>query len=195
MRNVAVLVGSLRKKSINKRFANILAGLGRGRLELQTVEIGQLPMYDDDLWAEPPERVLRFKATIAEADAVLFITPEYNRSIPAVLKNAIDWGSRPKGDNVWAGKPCAVVGASPGNIGAAVAQSHLRYVAGVVDMAVLGQPEVYFSFKPNLADEDDRIVDESTRRFLEGFIDRFARWIDLHDPERGVDARPKAVVV
>jgi chromate reductase len=176
--SVAVLVGSLRKGSINRRFAEVLAHLAEGRLRFDFVEISALPMYNDDLWVEPPPSVVRLKEEIAAADAVLFVTPEYNRSIPPVLKNAIDWGSRPKGQNVWAGKPGAVVGASPGNIGAAVAQSHLRYVAGVVDIAVLGQPEVYLSFKPGLVDASNHLTDDATRLFLRSFLDRFAHWID-----------------
>ncbi len=180
MRSLAVLVGSLRKESINLRFARLLAELGRGRFDFRFVELGGLPLYNDDLWADPPAEVLKLKSAIAAADGVLFVTPEYNRSVPPVLKNAIDWASRPKGQNAWAGKPGAVVGASPGAIGAAVAQSHLRYIAGVVDIALLGQPEVYFSFRPGLLDENGQLTDPATREFLMGFLDRLERWIARH---------------
>lgn len=175
MHRIAVLVGSTRQKSLNRRFAHVLAQLAAGRLEFRFVEIGSLPMYNDDLWSEPPEAVLRFKEDIAACAAVLFVTPEYNRSIPPVLKNAIDWGSRPKGQSVWARKPGAIVGASPGAIGTAVGQAHLRLVANVVDIALLGQPEVYFSFKAGLVDDQNQITDESTRIFLNGFLQGLRR--------------------
>jgi len=178
MPNVAVLVGSLRQQSINRKLALALGRLAEPKLDLTLVELGDLPMYNDDLWLEPPAGVLRFKDAIRRADAVLFVTPEYNRSLPPVLKNAIDWGSRPKGDNVWAGKPGSVVGASPGVIGAAVAQSHLRMIAGVVDIALMGQPEVHLSVGPGLIDPDGNISVASTRAFLQDYLARFERWIE-----------------
>jgi len=178
MPKVAVLVGSLRRESINRKLALALGRLAAPKLDLAVVELSDLPMYNDDLWSEPPAGVLRFKDSIRRSDAVLFVTPEYNRSLPPVLKNAIDWGSRPKGDNVWAGKPGSVVGASPGVIGAAVAQSHLRMIAGVVDIALIGQPEVYLSIGPGLIDPDGNITVPSTRAFLQDYLDRFERWIE-----------------
>jgi chromate reductase len=178
MPKVAVLVGSLRRESINRKFALALSRLAAPKLDLAPVELGELPMYNDDLWSDPPAAVLRFKDEIRQADAVLFVTPEYNRSLPPVLKNAIDWGSRPKGDNAWAGKPGSIVGASPGVIGAAVAQSHLRMIAGVVDIALMGQPEVYLSIAPGLIDPDGDITVPTTRAFLENYLDRFDRWIE-----------------
>lgn len=178
MKRVSVLVGSLRKESINLKFAKALSELAENRFTCEYVPLGGLPIYNDDLWEDPPGEVLRFKESIRRSDAVLFVTPEYNRSIPPVLKNAVDWGSRPKDDNVWLGKAGAVAGASPGVIGAAVAQSHLRYVAGVVGVALLAQPEVYFSFKQDTIDERYRFQKPETVEFVSSFISKFDDWIE-----------------
>jgi chromate reductase len=177
MFKVAVFVGSLRRESINRKFAKTLEKLGQSSFTFHYVELGDLPMYNDDLWADPPASVLRLKADIAAADAVLFVTPEYNRSIPPVLKNAIDWATRPYGKNSWAGKPASIVGTSPGVIGTAVAQEHLRYLATIIGLILMGQPEVYFSFKPGLVDENFEVTDETTRKFLETYLSRFEAWI------------------
>ena len=177
MHKVAVFVGSLRRESINRKLAKALARLGQSRFTFDFVELGDLPMYNDDLWPDPPPSVPRLKADIAAADAVLLVTPENNRSIPAVLKNAIDWGSRPYGQNSWGGKPTAIVGASPGNVGTAVAQSHLRNIMAILGVKLMGQPEVYFVAKPGLIDEQNEISEESTRDFLKGFLTRFDAWI------------------
>jgi chromate reductase len=118
------------------------------------------------------------KKEIAKADAVLFVTPEHNRSIPAVLKNAIDWGTRPWGQNSWAGKPGSIIGTSPGNVGTAAGQAHLRSVMTILDVILLGQPEVYFVSKPGLIDDKDDITDDATRDFLQGYLTRFEAWID-----------------
>ena len=120
-----------------------------------------------------PKRVVQFKAEIAAADALLFVTPEHNRSIPALLKNAIDWGARPYGQNSWSGKPAAITGASPGALGAAMAQTHLRQVLGILGVLVMGG-EAYITFKPGLVDANGAVTDETTRQFLQGFIERFA---------------------
>ena len=178
MRTVAVLVGSLRRDSINRKFADSLARLARGRLDLQRVEIGDLPLYNEDLWQAPPEPALRLKREVEGADAVLFVTPEYNRCFTPAIKNAVDWGTRPWGKNSWAAKPAAIVGATPGAIGTAVAQSALKGLLLVCDMVVMGQPEVYFTYKPELFDGDGEVVDPKTRDFLEGWVDRFATWIE-----------------
>jgi hypothetical protein len=135
MTRVAILVGSLRRDSINLRLANAVAKLATPRFESELVRLVDLPMYNDDLWQSPPASVVVFKAAVQQADAVLFVTPEYNRSMPPVLKNAIDWGSRPKGENVWQGKPGAVIGASPGVIGAAVAPPLCSRCSGDRDLA------------------------------------------------------------
>jgi chromate reductase len=178
MYTVAVLVGSLRRDSINRKLAKALAKLGQAKFKFNLVEIGDLPIYNEDLWQSPPASVLRMKKEIEAADAVLFVTPEYNRSIPAVLKNAIDWGTRPWGKNSWAGKPASIVGTTPGNVGTAVAQAHLRAIALTIETVVMGQPEVYFVTKPGLIDDNDDISDDTTREFLEGYLARFAAWID-----------------
>lgn len=179
MFNVAVVVGSLRKDSINRAFAEALAKLGRPELNLRIVEIGDLPLYSQDHEADMPGPARRLKAEIDAADAVLLVTPEHNRSFSTALKNAIDWASRPYGQSSWAGKPVAIAGASLGPIGTAVAQQHLRTVLGHLDAAILGQPEVFFTAKPGAIDADGTFTDESTRQFLRGFLDRFRGWIDL----------------
>ena len=178
MYTIAVLVGSLRRESINRKLAKALAKLGQGKFKFHFVELGDIPIYNEDLWQDPPAAVLRMKKDIETADAVLFATPEYNRSIPPVVKNAIDWGTRPWGKNSWAGKPASIVGTSPGAVGTAVAQTHLRSIAPILELVLMGQPEVYLVNKPGLIDENDDITDDTTREFLQGYLDRFAAWID-----------------
>ena len=178
MYTIAVLVGSLRRESINRKLAKALAKLGQGKFTFHFVELGDIPIYNEDLWQNPPAAVLRMKKDIEAADAVLFATPEYNRSIPPVVKNAIDWGTRPWGKNSWAGKPASIVGTSPGAVGTAVAQTHLRSIAPILELVLMGQPEVYLVNKPGLIDENDDITDDTTREFLQGYLDRFAAWID-----------------
>jgi chromate reductase len=180
MHKVAVLVGSLRRESNNLKLAKSLARLAAGKLDFQFSQLGDLPLYNDDLWSDPPSSVLRMKSEVAAADGVLFVTPEYNRSVSPALKNAIDWGTRPWGQNSWAGKPLSIVGSSPGVIGSAVAQAHLRSIMVILDAIVLGQPEVYLSFKPGLIDDQNEITDEPTRKFLSGYVDRLAAWIARH---------------
>lgn len=177
MHRIAVLVGSLRAESINRKFARALERLARDRFLFEYVEIGDLPMYNDDLWKDPPAPVVRLKERIAAADALLIVTPEYNRAVPPVLVNAISWGSRPFGKNVWAGRTTAIVGVSNGNIGTAVAQSQLRSSAVILGMTLLAQPEVYFTWKPDTADEAGDFKDEKTRAFLDGFLRKFDAWI------------------
>jgi len=184
MYNVAVIVGSLRKDSINREFARALAKLAGPGLKLDLVNIDALPIYNQDFDADMPAEARRLKAEIEAADAVLLITPEHNRSFSTALKNAIDWASRPYGKSSWAGKPVAIAGASGGNVGTAVAQQHLRTVLGHLDAAILGQPEVFFTFKPGLVDKDSNITDESTREFLRGFLNRLSGWIDLISRDR-----------
>jgi chromate reductase len=178
MYTIAVLVGSLRRESINRKLAKALAKLGQGKFKFHFVELGDIPIYNEDLWQDPPAAVLRMKKDIETADAVLFATPEYNRSIPPVVKNAIDWGTRPWGKNSWAGKPASIVGTSPGAVGTAVAQTHLRSIAPILELVLMGQPEVYLVNKPGLIDENDDITDDTTREFLQAYLDRFAAWID-----------------
>ncbi|WP_062114230.1 NADPH-dependent FMN reductase [Aureimonas sp. AU40] len=178
MKQVAVLVGSLRKDSINRKFAEALGKLAAGRLEFRFVELGDVPMYNDDLFENLPASITRLKNDIASADAVLFVSPEYNRSFPAVLKNAIDWGTRPYGQNSFATKPGGLVGTSPGAAGGAAGQNHLKSVLNVVDVVLMGQPEVYFQYKPELFADDGSVKDEATKAFLEAYISRFVQWIE-----------------
>ncbi|MEI4471612.1 NADPH-dependent FMN reductase [Frigidibacter sp. MR17.24] len=174
---VAVLVGSLRAKSINRRLAENIARIAGDRLQLKILEIGDLPLYNDDLWADPPASVLRFKQEIAAADAVMAITPEYNRSFSAPLKNAIDWGSKPMGKNVFSGKPAVATGATPGALGALAGVMATAQLLGVVGCAVMTTPGVYFSAKPEHHDENGVLTEEGTISFLSGWIDSFATWI------------------
>jgi chromate reductase, NAD(P)H dehydrogenase (quinone) len=173
---VAVLVGSLRKASLNRLFAEALARLALPRVEFRFVEIGDLPLYSQDLEADLPSPVRRFKHEIETADAVLLVSPEYNRSFTAALKNAIEWGSRPWGRNSWAGKPGAIIGATPGAVGTAAGQSQLRSVVSVLDIALMAQPEIYLNYRDGQI-VDGEIVDERLRTLLEGWIERFVDWI------------------
>jgi chromate reductase len=173
---VAVIVGSLRKDSVNRRFAQALAKLARPRLDLQIIEIGELPLYDQDLEAELPAAVARFKHQVESADAILFVTPEFNRTFSAALKNAIEWGSRPWGKNSWAGKPGAIVGATLGAVGTAAAQSQLRSVAGAIGVALSVQPEIYLNYRDGLIVEGE-ITDESFKGVLVDWSAKFADWI------------------
>ena len=170
---IAVVVGSNRRESLNRQLAEALVRLGEGKFTANFVPIDDLPLYNPDLEADLPESVARFKSEIAEADGVLVVTPEHNRSIPAVLKSAIDWGARPYGKNSWAGKPVAITGTSPGAIGTAVAQQHLRQILGILGALVMGG-EAYVTFKPGLVTDAGRIAEDSTKAFLQGFVDQFA---------------------
>jgi chromate reductase len=170
---IAVLVGSLRSQSINGRLAQALERLATGRARFVLVPLGGLPLYNQDDDGDYPAVCLAFKQQIVQADGVLFVTPEYNRSIPGVLKNAIDIGSRPYGQSAWAGKPAAVCGTSPGATGTAMAQQHLRNVLANLDMQVLAQPEVFLKMAEGLIDADGQVSNPGTATFLGGFVDRF----------------------
>ena len=170
---IAILVGSNRRESLNRKLAQALARLGEDKFAFSSVQIDDLPLYNQDLEAELPRSVARLKGEIASADGLLFVTPEHNRSIPTVLKNAIDWGARPWGRNSWTGKPAAIIGTSPGAIGTAVAQQHLRQILGVLGVLVMGG-EAYIAFKPGLIDDSGAISDDGTRAFLKAFVDQFA---------------------
>lgn len=177
MYNVAIIVGSLRKESINKKLAKALMRIGKDKIHFVPVDISDIPLYNQDMENTLPGPVARMKAAVAAADAVLFVTPEYNRSMPGVLKNVIDWGSRPYGQNVWAGKPAAVAGTSPSPAGTAVCQSHLRSILTMLGMVLLSQPEVYITDRPGVVNDDGAITDESTEKFLLSFLMRFVEWI------------------
>lgn len=185
---LAIVVGSNRRESINRKLAQVLKRLGADAFEASFVKIDDLPMYNQDNEQPVPADVARFKREIEAADAVLFVTPEHNRSIPAVLKNAIDWGSRPWGKSSWPGKPAAVIGASGGAISTAIAQSHLRSVLGSISsMHVLGG-EAYIQFKPELIDAEGNVTDDNVRAFLKTFIDNFAGFAARFAPQRAAEA-------
>lgn len=180
-RTVAVIVGSLRKGSFNRKAAHALAKLAPSNLRLEIVEIGDLPLYDEDVEAaSAPAAWSRFRKEVKASDAVLFVTPEYNRSVPGALKNAIDIGSRPYGASVFAGKPAAVMSLSPGSIGGFGANHHLRQSLVFLDMPVLQQPEAYVSGAGSLFDDDGNLVAEGTQAFFKAFIDAFAALIERH---------------
>jgi len=171
--HLAVIVGSNRRDSINRKLAQALTKLGADKFDASFVRIDDLPMFNQDLEGNLPAEVVRFKNELARAGGVLIVTPEHDRSIPAVLKNAVDWGARPWGKNSWAGKPAFITGTSPGAIGSALAQQHLRSVMTGLGMILQGG-EAYVTFKPDLVDGQGNIGDESTRKFLQGFLDQFA---------------------
>jgi len=174
---VAVIVGSLRKDSLNRKLANALADLAPASLTLQQIGIGEMPLYNQDYDDNPPEAWKTFRKEVKAMDAVLFVTPEYNRSIPAPMKNAIDVGSRPYGQSVWAKKPGAVISGSPGKTGGFGANHHLRQTLVFLDVPILQQPEAYLSGLDKLFDEKGELKDESAEKFLRKFIETFAGWI------------------
>jgi chromate reductase len=180
-RDVAVIVGSLRRESLNRKLAHVLIDIAPSALTLQIVEIGALPLYNQDLDDDkhgPPSSYTEFRQRVKRADGLLFVTPEYNRSVPAPLKNAIDVGSRPYGKNVWAGKPSAIVSGSAGSIGGFGANHHLRQSFVFLDILAMQQPEAYISGVDKLFDESGRIGNESTRAFLGKFVQAYATWLD-----------------
>lgn len=176
--DVAVVVGSLRKESFNRKTAHALAEVAPSSLKLSIIEIGHLTPYDQDLDANPPEAWTQFHDQIKAADAVLFVTPEYNRSIPGFLKNAIDIASRPYGHSAWNGKPGAVVSVSPGAIGAFGANHHLRQSLVFLNVPTMPQPEAYIGGADKLFDAGGKLVNDGTRKFLGQFMEAFAGWIE-----------------
>ncbi|MFI4919710.1 MAG: NADPH-dependent FMN reductase [Legionellales bacterium] len=181
MFNIAVIVGSLRKESFNKKLVHALERLNHPNLKLNIIDINEIPLYNQDNESNLPAAVVSLKNAISSADGVLFVTPEYNRSIPGVLKNIIDWGTRPYGTNCWAKKATAIIGTSPGVIGTAVAQSHLRSILVAIDAIVMGQPEVYLVYNNELIDEHHHISNEGTTKYLQGFLDTFNLWVEAHN--------------
>jgi len=177
IRRIGVVVGSGRKDSINRKFAHALIRLAPEELRCEILRIDDLPVFNQDHEQDPIDAVIRLRREVSAADGILFVTPEHNRSLPSVLKNALDWASRPYGENRWAGKPAAIAGTSPGAVGTAAVQQHLRSVLGYLDMPTLGQPEVYLQFKDGLIDDQGNISAASTREFLQDFVDRYARWV------------------
>jgi len=178
--NIAVLVGSLRKGSFSRKMAKALIDLASDTLSLEVVEIGDLPHYNQDLETDaPPPAWVAFRDAIRAVDGLLFVTPEYNRSVPGVLKNAIDVGSRPYGKSVWNGKPGAIVSVSPGAIGAFGANHHLRQSLVCLNVPTLQQPEAYVGGAATVFDEHDGIANENTKTFLTGFMRAFAAWVEM----------------
>lgn len=176
---IAVLVGSLRRESFNRRLAHAMAMLAPSDFTFEQVQIDDLPPYNQDDDAHQATSVLRVKAEIQKAYGLLFITPEYNRSIPGVLKNAIDHASRPYGQSAWAGKPAGVLGVSVGVLGTALAQQHLRNVLAYLDVPTMGQPEAFVQAKDDLF-ASDGTIGEASRKFLQDWMDHYVAWIKKH---------------
>jgi chromate reductase, NAD(P)H dehydrogenase (quinone) len=188
MFKVAVFVGSTRETSSNMKLAKALEKLSAGRLVFDYVDIGRLPFYDDTLWDNPPAEVIAVKRQIEAADAVLFVTPEYNRSIPGILKNAIDWPSRPFGESVWTDKPGAIAGATGGVSGTAAAQEHLRSILPVIGVALMGRPEIYFQSRPGAIDDNLEFTDERMRSNLNIWVEQFVKWIGRFVEPKAIEA-------
>ncbi|MEO6146622.1 MAG: NAD(P)H-dependent oxidoreductase [Sulfuriferula sp.] len=176
---IAVIVGSLRKDSFNRKLASAMAKLAPPEFSFKQLQISDLPLYDQDDDANQAESVKRLKAEITAAQGVLFITPEYNRSISGVLKNAIDHASRPYGQSAWTGKPAGILGASVGPHGTAMAQQHLRNILASLDMPTLGQPEAYIHAREGLFDEAGDIG-EGSRKLLQNWMERYVSWVKKH---------------
>ena len=175
---IAVIVGSLRKGSFNRKMARVLISLAPASLECELVEIRGLPLYDQDLDDNPPPEWAEFRERIRKYDAVLFVTPEYNRSVPGALKNAVDVGLRPYGKSAWAGKPAAVVSVSPGAIGGFGANHHLRQSLVFLDMPAMPQPEAYIGRAAEFFNDAGDLTSDSTREFALTFMRAFAAWVE-----------------
>lgn len=176
---IAVIVGSLRRDSFNAKLAHAIAKLAPAGYVFKQLEIGDLPLYNQDDDGNPSAPVKRLKADVASAQGLIFVTPEYNRSIPGVLKNAIDHASRPYGQSAWAGKPAGVLGVSVGAIGTAMAQQHLRNILAYLDVPTLGQPEAFIHVKDGLFDAAGNIA-ESSNKFLQNWMDQYVNWVKKH---------------
>lgn len=177
---IAVLVGSLRKDSWNRKMANALIKLAPTTLQLKIANIGELPFYNEDIESATPEKWIEFRKEIQAVDGVLFVTPEYNRSVPAVLKNAIDVGSRPYGKSSWDGKPGAVVSVSPGQMAAFGANHHLRQSLVFINVPAMAQPEAYIGNAASLFDENGNLINESTTKFLIKFMEAYLKWVETN---------------
>ncbi len=177
--HIAVIVGSLRKASFNRSLASAIIKLAPSEFTFKHLDIGDLPLYNQDDDGNPADSVKRLKSDVRAAQGLLFVTPEYNRSLPGVLKNALDHASRPYGQSAWTGKPAGVLGVSVGTIGTAIAQQHLRTILAYLDVPTLGQPEAFVQAKDGLFDESGNIGMES-KAFFQGWIDRYVAWIKRH---------------
>lgn len=182
MKKIGVFVGSLRKESLNRKMALALMKVAPQSLAFEIVEIGHLPLYnqDDDEGGNPPAAWTEFRNKVKSLDAVLFVTPEYNRSVPGVLKNALDVGSRPYGQSAWSGKPGAIISVSPGAIGGFGANHHLRQSLVFLDIPAMQQPEAYIGGAGNLFDVEGKLTNQSTEGLLKKFAESFAAWIDIN---------------
>jgi chromate reductase, NAD(P)H dehydrogenase (quinone) len=188
-RKVVIIVGSTRANSINLKLANALVKLAAPELRFEFAKLDDLPVFNQDREHDPIPAVIRVRAQIGSADALLFITPEHNRSIPAVLKNVLDWVSRPFGKSQWRGRPAAIAGASAGALGTALAQAHLRSILGCLDVPTLGQPEVYIRVSDDLITRDGDVTNDGTRKFLQSFMDIYANWVArFHERPRMLSA-------
>ncbi len=174
---IAVLIGSLRRDSYNRRLANAIQRLAPQEFSFKELQIADLPAYNQDEETKPVASVARLKADISASRGLLFVTPEYNRSMPGVLKNAIDHASRPYGQNAWAGKPAGILGASIGAIGTAIAQQHLRGTLAYLDVPTLGQPEVFLHVDDEFFDASGGIANAETKKFLQGWMDAYVAWV------------------
>ncbi len=178
---IGVFAGSLRKESFSKAIANFVSSLATESLEFRTIELGDLPIFNQDLDDNgiPPATWTKFRKEVKALDGFLFVTPEYNRSVPAVLKNALDVGSRPYGESVWSGKPGGIISVSPGALGAFGANHHLRQTMAFLDVLMLQQPEAYIGNVASLLDEKGTVTNEETKEFLQQYVEAFAKWVDL----------------
>jgi chromate reductase len=176
---IAVVVGSLRKDSFNRKLADALVKLAPPEFSFKQLQIGNLPLYNQDDDGKPADPVKQLKAEILASDGLLFVTPEYNRSVPGVLKNALDHASRPYGQNAWAGKAAGILGVSPGAAGTAMAQQHLRNSLAYLDVPTMGQPEAFIQAKEGLFDSNGNIGEDS-KKFLQGWMDKYVAWVKSH---------------
>jgi chromate reductase len=183
-RKVAVIVGSLRKASLNKMTARALTEVAPAHLEFETIEIGGLQLYNQDAEENPPEPWVMFRDKIRASDAILFVSPEYNRSVPGALKNAIDVGSRPYVKNAWKGKPGAVVTVSPSSFGGMGSNHHIRQSLVAIDVACMPQPEAYIAHADKLFGADGALTADDTREFFRKFMNAFAAWIESRIPAK-----------
>ena len=183
------LVGGISSGSLNKKYYRSIVDMGLADFEFETFDISKLPFFSQDLENDPPDVVTEFKDKIREAEAILFITPEYNSSFPGVLKNAIDWGSRPYGTNLWNHKPAAILGASPGNAGTFGAQNHLRQTLSYLNMSVMGQPQIYFGQANKYFNEEDKLVNDKTKELLTNFFKSFSNWVKQFRQEEEIETQ------
>jgi chromate reductase len=179
---IGLIIGSLRRDSFNRKLATAIVRLAPSQLLFDEIAIGDLPLYNQDDDGNPHATVKRLKAEVKAVDGIVFVTPEYNRSMPGVLKNALDHGSRPYGQSVWAGKPAGVLGVSVGLSGTAMAQQHLRNSLAYLDMPTVGQPEIFLQVRDDLFDAQGNIGSDITRKMLQQWLERYAAWVSRHAP-------------